>query len=55
MFKERIEIIADKSSENLYKKVDAFCKEKDGKILKIKYESILDGKEFYAYIHYNEE
>jgi hypothetical protein len=50
MTKKQLEIISDKSSEKLHKRVDDFLK--DVKVIKINYEPILGGKEFYAHIYY---
>lgn len=52
MTKKQLEIISDESSEKLHKRVDDFVK--DVKVIKVDYESILGGKEFYAYIYYEE-
>ena len=51
--KPNIEIISDTSSERLYKRVDDFVK--DVNVVKIEYDTILNGKEFYAYIFYNDK
>lgn len=53
MTKKQIEIISDESSERLHQRVDDFIKGMNIiKIIKIEYATILDGKEFYAYIYY---
>ena len=51
--KTEIEIISDTSSERLYKRIDDFVK--DVNVVKIEYTTILNGKEFYAYIYYNDK
>lgn len=51
--KPNIEIISDRSSEKLHERVDDFIK--DVNVVKIKYDTILNGKEFYAYIYYSDK